>query len=79
MNANKKAPHNLLGRKARELPVKVVMTVLLSMIAVMMIVPFMSNGNRQAPLPDYLAGSIDCRSGGFLMRLPSAVSPYASN
>ena len=40
MNANKKAPHTLLGRKARELPVKVVMTVLLSMIAVMMIVPF---------------------------------------
>lgn len=40
MDTKVKAPHNTLNRRVRELPLKVVMTVLLAVIAIMMIVPF---------------------------------------
>lgn len=40
MDTKKRIPNNALSRRAKELPVKVVMTVLLSVIALMMVVPF---------------------------------------
>lgn len=40
MDMKNTIPHNALGRRAKELPLKVVMTVILTVVALMMVVPF---------------------------------------